>query len=311
MRTPALLLTAAALAGLVPLEVPLAAADDAKNQATDPKPGANADAGFEVETHIDLPYRTDKDADPVRHKLDLYLPKGAKDFPVLFFVHGGSWRWGSKGLYGPFGAMLARQGIGAAVINYRLSPAVKHPAHIEDVAKAFAWVHANVGKHGGRADRIIVCGHSAGGHLVTLLTTDEKYLKVEGRSTADIRGVIGMSGVYTISPLFVGFQSAFGNDPEQCKAASPLTHVRADLPPFLLLYADKDFPTLDKMAVDMCAALEKCKCDVKALEVKDRTHISIMALTLRETDPTSRAIIEFVEKRAEVKKPAKPSGGGQ
>src|SRR6476661_4000879 len=84
--------------------------------------GLNAqEAKYEVEKHLNLAYNTAKDADPVRHKLDLYVPKGAKDFPVMVFVHGGMWRSGNKELYAPLGETFAKQGIGTAVINYRLS----------------------------------------------------------------------------------------------------------------------------------------------------------------------------------------------
>src|SRR6476660_1041513 len=127
---------------------------------------------FEVEKHKDLAYNTAKDADSVRHKLDLYVPKGAKDYPVMMFVHGGAWRSGNKDLYGPLGETFAKQGIGVAVINYRLTDSkgtVKHPDHVRDVAKAFAWVKANCGKYGGSKERLFVSGHSAGGHLVALL----------------------------------------------------------------------------------------------------------------------------------------------
>ena len=91
------------------------------------------------EQHANIAYRTDKDADPERHLLDVYVPKGKKDFPVVLFVHGGSWKSGNKNLYAPLGQSLAADGIGCVICNYRLSPAVQHPAHVEDVAKAFAW----------------------------------------------------------------------------------------------------------------------------------------------------------------------------
>ena len=92
---------------------------------------------FEVETIKDVAYYEGDAAHPVKHKLDLFLPKGHKDFPVLFFVHGGSWRHGDKGflgIYSNIGRCFAEQGIGTVVINYRLSPSVKHPEHIKDVA---------------------------------------------------------------------------------------------------------------------------------------------------------------------------------
>ena len=163
---------------------------------------------FEVESVKDVAYYDSDGADPVKHKLDLYLPKGLKDYPVLFFVHGGAWVSGDKKMYAPIGRVLASHGIGAVVTNYRLSPRVKHPAHIEDVARAFAWTHGHIGGHGGRADQIFCCGHSAGGHLVALLATDESYLKAEKLTLAHIKGVIPMSGVYQIPPLL--FASIFG-----------------------------------------------------------------------------------------------------
>src|SRR5262245_41011172 len=83
-------------------------------RAGEPKPAAT----YEVETVADIPYYQGKDAHPVKHKLDLYLPKGKKDFPVLFFVHGGAWSIGDKshfGLYSSIGRCFARQGIGVVV----------------------------------------------------------------------------------------------------------------------------------------------------------------------------------------------------
>src|SRR5262245_18121268 len=141
------------------------------------KPAADKGGKYEVQVVSNLAYYDGKDADEVRHKLDLYMPKGKKDFPVLIFVHGGAWSMGTKDLYGPLGKVFAKNGIGTVVINYRLSPKVQHPAHVQDVARAFAWTHKNIAKHGGNPDQIFISGHSAGGHLVALLATDESHLK--------------------------------------------------------------------------------------------------------------------------------------
>jgi len=266
--------------------VPIARAQDA------------APTAYEFEAVRDIAYRTDAEADPVKHKLDLYVPKGAKDFPVLFFVHGGAWQSGSKGLYGKLGETFAKLGIGAVVINYRLSPAVKHPTHIQDVAKAFAWTVANVGKHGGNAERIFAAGHSAGGHLVSLLATDDRWLKAEALSVKNLRGVVPMSGVYTIVPKLRVFEVPFGTDENILKDASPLTHVREALPPFLLIYADKDFPQCDKMSDDMCKKLKEHRVEASVSEIKDRNHITIIIGCVVESDPATQAIVNFVRKYA-------------
>src|SRR5262245_47964098 len=73
---------------------------------------------FEVEVIKGNSYVAGDDADKVRHKLDLYLPKGQKDYPVLFFVHGGAWVSGSKDLYEPLGKTFAKNGLGCVIINY-------------------------------------------------------------------------------------------------------------------------------------------------------------------------------------------------
>jgi acetyl esterase/lipase len=249
-----------------------------------------------VQVVNDLAYRTDKDADPQKHKLDLYLPKGRKNFPVLFFVHGGAWKSGDRKIYPFFGRLFARHGIGTVIISYRLSPTVQHPAHVQDVAKAFAWTHANIARYGGRPDQIFICGHSAGGHLVALLATDESYLKAEKLSPANIKGVIAISGLYTITPVADTIREAFGSDAEVCKQASPTQHVTGNAPPFSILYADNDMRFLDKSAERMYALLQKAKDDVRIQKIDKRTHITIISQLDKGSDPTANAILEFIKK---------------
>jgi acetyl esterase/lipase len=261
--------------------------------------GLNAqDAKYQVERVRDIPYNSGPSADRVRHKLDLYLPKGAKDFPVMIFVHGGAWKSGNKELYVPLGENFAKQGIGTAVINYRLTDSkgtVKHPDHIHDVAKAFAWVKENCGKYGGSKDKLFLSGHSAGGHLVALLALDESYLKAEGCSTRDICGVTAVSGVYTITPLVLG--DIFSKDEAVCKAASPITHVTGHHPPFLIAYGNRDFPFMDLMAEELGKKLKQAKCDATVMKM-DRDHFTIVIqMGTKADDPLTKAMVEFMTKK--------------
>jgi acetyl esterase/lipase len=281
----------------------LVAASAAQLRADTPK------KQYEVDVQTDIAYRSDKDADPVKHKLDIYTPKGQKDFPVLMFVHGGAWKSGNKAMYAMLGTTFAKQGIGVAIINYRLTGGtnpVKHPDHVKDVASAFAWIHANIGRFGGRSDRIFISGHSAGGHLVSLLATDESYLKEHQLSLKDIRGVISLSGVYEITPNIRVFDDQFGTDAGVCKAASPINHVKASDPPFLICYADKDFPTIDKMSEAFCKKLSDDKCEAKVMKATDRNHFSIIIqLSLDSDDVCTSAMLDFIAKHSEWKRAAK------
>jgi len=255
---------------------------------------------YPIETVKDIDYYTGPDHHKVKHKLDLYLPKGQKDFPVLFFVHGGGWASGDKnyfGVYSTLASAFARRGIGVVVANYRLSPGVEHPEHIKDVARAFAWTAKTIAKHGGRADRIFVCGHSAGAHLVALLTTEERWLKDHGLSTKDIRGAIPISGPFVIPDGLMA--RVFGKEKGIGPKVSPITHVRAGLPPFLILVADKDLRGCDKKVAEaFYKALEGKKSPAELVEIKESDHIRILLSASANASLVQRSIMGFIQKHA-------------
>lgn len=250
---------------------------------------------------------------PTSNQLDVYVPKDAKDFPVVLLVHGGAWVGGDKTFdrIPDVATCLARHGVGVVAPNYRLSPFFQHPAHVSDVARALAWTKEHIGEYGGNPERMMLMGHSAGGHLVALLASDETYLKAEGLSRDDVKGVIGISGVYQVSELPLKmlakntdsnlkvnpFTLVFGKDAEVCRLASPLTHVCAGLPPFLLLYAADDLPTLGEMAETFDAALRAQKCDCQLCKIASRNHLSIFRQARTPEDRVCAAVLEFVQKK--------------
>jgi acetyl esterase/lipase len=268
----------------------------------------------------DLPYVEGPDADPVKHKLDLFLPpsplrgwatedqapKEAKKFPVLMWIHGGAWAMGDRAWFGEIGRRFAEEGIGLAAISYRLTPKVKHPAHIEDCARAFAWLRANVATYGGDPDRLFVSGQSAGGHLAALLAVDPSWLRALQVPDGSIRGAIPMSGIYSIPVLPAGtkglmsmFPDAFGSDPEACKAASPITHVGGLVSPMLVITERNDPGFVRMNARTFQTAAEKAGVkSFAAIDAEDRNHFTIVIkLGAKGEDPTRAAMVEFVRKR--------------
>jgi acetyl esterase/lipase len=278
-------------------------------------------------TH-DVDYYHGKDADPVRHKLDLFLPTDKRDYPVLVLIHGGAWMCGDKTFFGwgpAIAEFFAGQGIGVVLPNYRLMPGAKYSDQARDVARALAWTLHNIGRYGGSAERVFLCGHSAGGHLASLVMTDGSYLKAED-ITESVRGVITVSGVYDIPEINLAlptswtdalkrgpaekkevakpaapvqlslslFGSVFGECTKERREASPLAHVHAGLPPFLLVYAENDLPLLPGMARQFARALKEARCDVQTLEVARRDHESVMFSASALDDPVARAVLKFI-----------------
>ena len=230
---------------------------------------------------------------PKKHILDIYMPQGLTKAPVLMFVHGGGWTFGDKSLYSYLGRTFAREGFTTVVISYRLTPEVMHPGHIEDVARAFAWVHKNITKYGGNPEQIFVTGHSAGGHLTALLALDERYLEAHGLSTDLIRGALPISGVYNLNTR-PGFNAVFTDDPQKRRDASPVAHIDDQQPPFLIIYAENDYRTADAQAIELFNLLKQHGTEAELLKIPAKDHITIITSVGQVGDPTTEAIVNFI-----------------
>ena len=228
-----------------------------------------------------------------RQKLDVYTPKVKSNLlPVLFFVHGGSWRSGDRSQYPAFASRFAKEGLMVVVPSYRLAPKHPHPAQIEDVASAFAWTVKHAAEFGGDPKRITIMGHSAGGHLVSLLATDPSYLEKFGLGTANIRKVVSWSGVYEINE---GLENVFGTDPEVRRNAGAMAHIRPELPPFLVAYTQWDYLTLPLQARQFHAALIKAGVPSSLLYIPGENHISEIVRATRDEDPTAIAVVKAIK----------------
>lgn len=247
-----------------------------------------------VKVIADIAYTKGDAADADKHQLDLYLPEGAKEYPVLFFIHGGGWTQGSRKKFENLGKFFAGQGIAVVAPSYRLSPKVQHPAHVEDVAQAFAWTVENIDKYGGRKDRIFVSGHSAGGHLAALIATNNVYLAKHKLSSKNIRAVIPVSGVFAVSGEKK--TDVWGKDPEGWKQASPLSNVTKNCPPFLILYAEKDAKMFHDQGKDLAEALKKLGIEASHREMEGRTHGTIIYDIHKDGDAVAKVMLDYIKK---------------
>ncbi|MBM3836969.1 MAG: alpha/beta fold hydrolase [Verrucomicrobia bacterium] len=247
----------------------------------------------EVEAHKDIAYRQGAAEDEAKHRLDLYRPKGKPAAPVFFFIHGGAWKTGDRSQYPAIGNRFAKEGLVTVVPSYRLAPQHPHPAQIEDVAAAFAWVARHIAEYGGDTNRIYVGGHSAGGHLASLLSLDAKYLQTHGLAPRLIRGTLALSGVYNLA-TGESQASVFGKDPEVRRDASPLFHVKEGAAPFLITYCQWDYATLPAQAREFHAALKRANVSSELVFIPRQSHISEMVNVPNEDDPTAAAVRRFI-----------------
>jgi len=163
--------------------------------------------------------------------------------PVLFFVHGGSWRWGDPEDYDFVGRAFVEQGFVVVLGGYRLEEAGKYPAMIEDTARAIAWTHEEITQYGGDPERIVITGHSAGAYNVMMTAVEDKWLAKHSLSNSDIAGVVGLSGPYDFLPLDSDSTIAsFGHVEagDALNGTQPINLVGDDAPPMVLFHGEKD-----------------------------------------------------------------------
>jgi acetyl esterase/lipase len=258
--------------------------------------GRAVERAFPVDVRNNVTYYTGEGADKYRHRLDLYLPKGQRDVPVMVFVHGGGFTVGIKDQYAFVGEVLAGRGIATAVISYRLSPKTSYPGHVQDVARAFAYVRAHAAEYGGKADKIFISGHSAGATLVAMLGADPAYLKEVGESLDHIAGVIPISGSFTQSSGSAMFQGAVPVDPDVVRNASAINHVAGPHPPFLILYGDKDAPRTGQDAEAMANAMLAAGGAAEVHEIANHAHMDMITGIMSPSDQGLTFILDFVRR---------------
>ena len=259
-------------------------------------------SGGGAQVHANVPYLEDADYADDKDKLDIYIPAGgASTAPVFIFVHGGALMGGDKQSYEGVGRRFAGEGFVSVVVNHRLSPGVVHPAHIEDIAASFAWVHANISKYGGDPARIFVAGHSSGAYLVALLALDSRYLAAHGLAPNHMKAVIPISGFFHVDRIAPGRpKTVWGNEEATWLEASPSRYVNAGTPPTLLLYADGDVAERQQESEDLAAELKaKGHTSVRTQQIADRTHSSIVRRLSRLDDDASKAMVVFMRQLLE------------
>ena len=263
----------------------------------------------ELKVERDIPYVAS--AEPLQ-TLDVYAPAGAKNLPVVVWIHGGGWQQGDKADVKEKPAAFAKKGFVFVSVNYRLWPKVVMGDLIHDVAKSVGWVRTHVAEHGGDPQRLLIMGHSAGAQLAAILCTDERLLAGEGVPLASVKGCVPVDGdtydvpasvaisdtrcrVYNLPEPKAGHRAKFGT-PEQQKDYSAVSHVAKDkgIPPFLLLHVAAH-PDTTLQAQYLGRLLKDAGIPVKVFGAKDTDHNKLNDRLGTPDDPATKELYDFVD----------------
>jgi len=262
---------------------------------------------FETEkyggTDLDVVYCT---PERLPQKMDLYYPQSGGPWPVLLYVHGGSWEFGDKADTEGW-QRLADSGYLIASINYRMVSDGKFPVMIEDVKCAVRYLRTHNAEYNLDPDRIGAIGPSSGAHLVALLGTADKTVGWDVGEYADqssqIQAVVCLYGVYDLTvevppalgtTSFYVFGALAGKESPETLAASPVTHIDANDPPFLILHGTQDAMIPVEQAEIMYARLAESGVSSSLVIVENGNHGLQPYLPNKEITPTQDEINQII-----------------
>jgi acetyl esterase/lipase len=247
-----------------------------------------------------------------RQVLDVYAPAGAKNLPVVFWMHGGGWQAGDKSEVARKPQAFMERGFVFVSINYRLLPTVAMSDLNRDVARALGWVHRNIARYGGDPDRLLVMGHSAGGELAALMCTDDRFVKSEGFTLSAIKGCVPVDADTFDVPAMIevaetrarvhhlplpanGHRQKFGNDPAKHRDYSAVTHVAANkgIPPFLILHIAGNADTAAQ-ARRLADVLQAAGIAAQVVAAREATHNSLNDNLGAPDDPVTKELFAFL-----------------
>lgn len=258
--------------------------------------------------HGNIPYNNDS---LPKHLLDIYLPAGAKGkVPLVIFVHGGGWLGNDK--YADIGYMkktvaeIVSSGFALASIDYRFATQAIFPAQIQDCNRAISFLFDNADKYGLDKKQIAVMGFSAGGHLASLMGLSknnniENFFMPATNKSFTFKAVVDFYGPAELI-LFPGSNDPKSPEslligatplsrPDLAKAASPVTYVDKNDPPFLIIHGEKDDIVSNKHSHLLSSWLNAVGVQNELVIVKDAPHFGEMF----DTDEVRNKVISFLE----------------
>jgi acetyl esterase/lipase len=217
-------------------------------------------------------------------QLNIFAPRKAENLPVLIFYYGGSWNSGKKEMYSFLGNRLARRGVVTVIVDYPLNPEFQVPAMEAAAINAVIWTAENVKQYGGNPDQLFVSGHSAGGHLASLVAVKDSNFESLGKKNP-LKGAVlidpaGLDMYSYLAETGKGdgkkYTNAFTSDPEIWKQSSPIFFLEAGQIPMLILEGEETYPSIQAGRGRFMKVVEEKNLDVNLEVYPKKKHIPMI-----------------------------------
>ena len=242
-------------------------------------------------------------------KLDIKVPISEKPVPLVIYVHGGGWQWGSKvGGSAPYFYKLVDKGVAVASINYHLSGRAKFPSAVKDVQCAVKYLKFHASQFNIDSRKIILAGQSAGGNLALVSGMASNTSKFSSESfreiLPDVSGVISIGAIYDLESEALSKNTKtniklYLQDDGQAYDASPSSYVKGGtLLPMLIFHGDNDESIPYAEAENFTKNVQSAGGDANIVLIKNADHNlwSWFGLDRPNSDSRLKLIEEFIQK---------------
>jgi len=217
-----------------------------------------------------------------RQRLD-FLACGIAGRPTLAFIHGGYWQWNDKENYAFVAEGLLELGVNVALIEYTLAPQASVGAMVLEVQAAMRWLLRNLPGRFDASSQVLVCGHSAGGHLAATA------LEAEG-----LAGALMISGIYDLEPIRLCYlNEALALTENDAWSASPVHRVPG-MPRSVVAVGSGELPELVRQSVDYAGYLGEHSREVELRRVPGTDHFTILEQLANPRGSLCQRVLELL-----------------
>jgi len=221
-----------------------------------------------------------------RERLD-FFPADRPGAPVLVYVHGGYWQWNDKEDSSFLVAGPLARGFAVALVEYTLAPAVRVDGIVDEIDRVLAWLGAHAAELGGDPGRLLLSGHSAGGHLTAMML---------GRRP--LAGALPISGLYDLEPIRLCYlNEVLGLDEASARRNSPLAHLPAESPRVVVAVGSGELPELVRHSAEYAAALRERGLPASYLPLAGHDHFSLLEELADPNGKLCEALVDLAGRR--------------
>ena len=231
-----------------------------------------------VRKHLDEQY-----GDDPRERVDVFLPKN-DGAPLLAFIHGGYWQWNDKEGFEFLAKELNAHGAAFANIEYTLCPGVTLAELTNQCQRAVAYLWKEAATYGYDRDRIVVSGHSAGGHLTSMMQATDWSALEDGLPSNLVSAGLPISGIYDLEPIrLTPLNDAVRLQPEDVPGLSPMFLPPLTGGPSIIAFGGFEYDEFDRQASDLAKTWAEQGVETSTLNMPGRDHFTALS-ALAETD---------------------------